>query len=454
MPVTGNPFTGAYAPVRDEVTAYDLPVTGTIPDDLNGRYLRNGPNPMDLSTPGRTHLFAGTAMVHGVRLRDGRAKWYRNRWIRSSAVADALGERPRHGAAVRIADVGPNTHVIGHADRTFALVEGGFRPYELSYEIETVGATDFDGTLPDGFAAHSKLDPATGELHAITWQRAGCDRLRHVAISPYGRVVRAIDIPAPHMPVVHDMALTPHYVAVYDLSVTVDPVADVARKPFPVMWNEARGARVGLLPRNGTEVRWFDVEPCFVFHTLNAYEDGDRVVIDVVRYPRMFIGGALNAPNAPTLDRWELDTVTGKVTETRLDDRPQEFPAVSPAVVGRAHRYGYSAVASALLHSLGPADAPSVSGDALIKHDVRQQSAEVRLFGDGHYTGEAGFVPMADAHAEDDGYLMVFVFDPDRAATDLVILSAEDFTGPPVATVHLPVRVPAGFHGSWIPDLG
>lgn len=273
--------------------------TGTIPDDLNVRYLRNGPNPMDLSAPGRTHLFAGTAMVHGVRLRDGRVKWYRNRWIRSPAVADALGERPRHGAAVRLADVDPNTHVIGHADRTFALVEGGFRPYELSYEIETVGATDFGGTLPDGFAAHPKLDPATGELHAITWQRAGCDRLRHVVISPYGRVVRAVDIPAPHMPVVHDMALTPTYVAVYDLSVTVDPVADVARKPFPVMWNEARGARVGLLPGNGTEVRWFDVEPCFVFHTLNAYEDGDRVVIDVVRYPRMFIGGALNAPSAP-----------------------------------------------------------------------------------------------------------------------------------------------------------
>ncbi|MFE4054807.1 carotenoid oxygenase family protein [Streptomyces sp. NPDC059096] len=458
MPVTPDPFTGAYEPVKEEVTAYDLPVTGTIPDGLDGRYLRNGPNPLAPGAPG-AHFFAGTAMVHGVRLRGGRAKWYRNRWIRSAAVAETLGERPRPGAAVRIADVGPNTHAIGHADRTLALVEGGFRPYELSYEIETVGATDFGGTLPDGFAAHSKLDPATGELHTITWQRAGCDRLRHVVVSPYGKVVRTVDIPAAHMPVVHDMALTPHYVIVYDLSVTVDPVADVARKPFPVMWNEARGARVGLLPRNGTEVRWFDVGPCFVFHTLNAYEDGDRVVVDVVRYPRMFLDGALNSPSAPTLDRWEFDTRTGATTETRLDDRPQEFPAVSPAVVGRAHRYGYSAVASALLRSLGPSDAldgapPTASGDALLKHDLSRRSTEVRAFGDGHYTGEAAFVPTADARSEDDGHLLVLVFDPGRGATDLVVLSAEDFTGPPVATVHLPVRVPAGFHGSWIPDPG
>ncbi|MFF8917207.1 carotenoid oxygenase family protein [Streptomyces sp. NPDC015032] len=451
-----NPFTGSYAPVSEEVTTFDLPVTGTIPAELNGRYLRNGPNGLKVDDPRMLHLFGGHAMVHGVRLREGQAKWYRNRMVRSAPVAEALGERARHGASVRIADVAPNTHVIGHADRTFALVEGGYRPYELSYEIETVGASDFCGTLPEGFAAHPKLDPVSGELHAITWQRDG-ENLRHLVLSPQGGVIRVVDVPAPHRPVVHDMALTRNYAVILDLSAGVSMSDNQARKTYPAVWDETRGARIGLLPRNGSDVSWFDVEPCFVYHTLNAYEDGDQVVIDVVRYPRMFTGGAVENQSSPTLDRWLVDTVSGRVTETRLDDRPQEFPAVSPAVVGGAYQYGYSTVATDLLRHFagtGTLDAlpPDAAGDSLIKHDLRQQTTTIRDFGAGRYTGEVSFVPREGARTEDDGYLMAYVHDPDRGASDLVVLSAEDFTGAPLATVHLPVRVPAGFHGSWIPD--
>ncbi|MFI2608410.1 carotenoid oxygenase family protein [Kitasatospora sp. NPDC018619] len=457
MSTVTNPFTGAYAPVEEEVTAFDLPVTGTLPPELNGRYLRNGPNGMRAEDPRPRHLFAGYAMVHGVRLLDGRARWYRNRLVRSAAVAEALGERPRPGAAPRIADVAPNTHVIGHADRTLALVEGGFRPYRLSYEIETVGADDFCGTLPGGFAAHPKLDPVSGELHAITWQRDDCERLRHLVVSPQGAVVRCVDIPVPHRPVVHDMALTRNFAVVFDLAARVGTADNLARRTYPARWDGARGARIGLLPRTGSEVAWYEVEPCFVFHALNAHEDGPRVVVDVVRYPRMFVDGALHGQSSPTLDRWSVDTVTGRVTESRLDDRPQEFPAVSPAVVGAAHRYGYATVATDLLRHLAAADSldalpPEAAGDALIKHDLTRQSSTVRRFGAGRYAGEAAFVPRQGARAEDDGYLLVYVHDPERGASDLVVLSAEDFTGAPLATVHLPVRVPAGFHGSWIPD--
>ncbi|MGW1179192.1 carotenoid oxygenase family protein [Kitasatospora sp. NPDC002543] len=456
MSTVTNPFTGAYTPVAEEVTAFDLPVTGTLPAELNGRYVRNGPNGMRAEDPRPRHLFGGYAMVHGVRLLEGRARWYRNRLVRSAAVAEALGERPRPGAAPRIADVAPNTHVIGHADRTFALVEGGFRPYELSYEIETVGASDFCGTLPEGFAAHPKLDPLTGELHAITWQRDS-EVLRHLVLDPRGTVVRTVDIPVPHRPVVHDMALTRNFAVVLDLTARVSEPDNRARRTYPAVWDETRGARIGLLPRTGTEVRWYEVEPCFVFHTLNAHEDGDRVVLDAVRYPRMFVGGALDGQSSPTLDRWTLDTVSGEVTESRLDDRPQEFPAVSPAVVGGAHRYGYATVATDLLRHLAGAEAPGTlppetAGDALIKHDLRRRSSTVRRLGAGRYTGEVSFVPRPGARAEDDGYLLAYVHDPERGASDLVVLSAEDFTGAPLATVHLPVRVPAGFHGSWIPD--
>ena len=79
--ITSNWLTGNFGPVTEEVTAVDLAVTGTIPDGLDGRYLRNGPNPRGEVDPASYHWFTGDGMVHGVRLRDGRAEWYRNRWV-------------------------------------------------------------------------------------------------------------------------------------------------------------------------------------------------------------------------------------------------------------------------------------------------------------------------------------------------------------------------------------
>ncbi|MGW8377491.1 carotenoid oxygenase family protein [Streptomyces sp. ODS28] len=463
-----NPYSGGFKPVREEVTAHDLPVTGRIPAELNGRYLRNGPNPMNLDDP-TLHLFLGEGMVHGVRLREGRAEWYRNRWVRSEHVASELGERHPGGASVNLGDAACNTHVIGHAGRTLALVESGPRPYELTYELDTARRGDFGGTLPGGYTAHPKLDPRTGELHAVCYQ-FGDDQVRYLVVSPEGRVTSSIGVPAAHQPMIHDCALTERYVVLYDLPVTFSEELARGGAQLPYAWNERRPARIGLLPRAGTGAgvregaaegtgvpQWFEVEPCWIFHTLNAYDEGDAVVIDAVRYDHMMRDARLEGSPLPTLDRWTLDTATGKTTQSRLDDRPQEFPTVSPAAVAGAHRYGYAAVTPDInthlteqqeLSSL-PDDA---FGDALLKHDLTAGSAQRRPFRSGAYAGEPFFVPSATAAAEDDGYVMSFVHDPDRGATDLLILSAQDFTGDPVAAVHLPVRVPLGFHGSWVPD--
>lgn len=144
-------------------------VTGTLPETLSGRYLRNGPNPLVPPEPSKYHWFVGDGMVHGIRIRGGRAEWYRNRWVRSSEVAKALGEPVRPGPMHADMDFAPNTNVIEHAGRTFAIVAAGPRPYEVTYELDTLGPSDFDGTLPGGYSAHPKRDPATGELHAICY---------------------------------------------------------------------------------------------------------------------------------------------------------------------------------------------------------------------------------------------------------------------------------------------
>ena len=124
-----------------EVTATDLEVTGHIPEHLDGRYLRNGPNPAAEVDPATYHWFSGDAMVHGVALGDGQAKWYRNRWVHTPAVCDALGEPAPTGLNPRagMLSVGPNTNVLSHAGRTLALVEGGGANYELTEDLDTVG---------------------------------------------------------------------------------------------------------------------------------------------------------------------------------------------------------------------------------------------------------------------------------------------------------------------------
>ncbi|MCW2948023.1 MAG: 9-cis-epoxycarotenoid dioxygenase [Actinoallomurus sp.] len=438
-------LTGPFAPATEEVTAYDLPVTGRLPGELTGRYLRNGPNPLGLEDPEAYHLFLGEGMVHGVRLRDGRAEWYRNRWVRSESVAQRLGEEWPGGPTFEGFDFAPNTHVIGHAGSTFALVEGGPRPYELTYELDTVGPCDFGGTLPGAYTAHTKRDPRSGELHAVAYF-FGREYVQYIVVDAAGTVVRTVDIPVSDGPMMHDFALTERHVILYDLPVTFSMDLAAVGAKLPYSWNESHPARVGVMPRDGGDatVRWIDIDPCFVFHTLNAYEDADRIVVDLARFPEMLVDGLLETVPTPTLDRWTIDPAAGKLTAERIDDRPQEFPRIDERLISKRHRYGYTVSAAALLHTK--------SGEALLKRDYASGQAETRMFPAGSDVGEAVFAPRTPEAAEDDGYVMTLVFDPARGATDLVVLAAQDFTGVPVARVHLPVRVPAGFHGSWVPD--
>jgi len=311
-------LTGNYAPVANEVTATELAVTGSLPEVLSGRYLRNGPNPLSAPEPSTYHWFIGDGMVHGIRLRDGRAEWYRNRWVRSAEIARALGEPVRPGPVHADMDFASNTNVIGHAGRTFAIVEAGARPYELTYELDTVGPTDFGGTLPGAYTAHPKRDPATGELHAVSYYWGWGNLVQYTVVDTAGAVRKVVDIDVGGPVSVHDMSLTERFVVIYDLPVVFDVEAATSGAGFPYRWDPDYRARVGLLDRDGgaDDVRWFDVEPCYVFHPMNAYDDGDRVVLDVVRHGKMFDTHRLGPDEGPpTLERWTVDVTGDKVVE-------------------------------------------------------------------------------------------------------------------------------------------
>lgn len=442
---------GNNAPVLTEATITNLEVTGSLPSSLNGRYLRNGPNPISVADERTYHWFMGDGMVHGIRIEGGRASWYRNRWVRSSDIARALGEEPRPGPIVEGMDFAANTNVIAHAGRTYAIVEGGARPYELNYELETVGPSDFQGTLPVGYTAHPKRDPQSGELHAISYYWGWGNQVQYSVVGVDGRVRKTVDIPVGGMTSIHDMSLTTKYAVIYDLPVVFSEQALLEGFGFPYRWTEDYQSRVGLLPLEGgaEDVVWCDVDPCYVFHPMNAFDEDGTVVVDLVRHPRMF-ATHLTGPDegAPTLERWRIDPALGKVKSEVLDDRAQEFPRVDERVVGRQHRFGYSAG----LRTGEEDEAGFTMGSALIKHDMVAGTSETRHFRGG--AGEAVFVPESATSAEDEGYVLSLMFDPERGATDLLILASQDFSGDPVAVVHLPVRVPYGFHGNWAPDNG
>ncbi|MEV0586653.1 carotenoid oxygenase family protein [Nonomuraea sp. NPDC050310] len=417
---------GHLAPVPDEIDATGLAVEGVLPAELNGRYFRNGPNPRPGEDPG--HWFAGHGMLHGVRLRDGRAEWYRNRWVRTSLFTDGasfVGDNGFDRAAVQA-----NTHVVRHADKILALVEVGL-PYEVDGELNTIGPCDFGGRLTtSGMTAHPKeLD---GELHFFGYGFAP-PYLTYHRLDAKGELVesRVVDVPGPTM--MHDFAVTEHYVVWLDLPVVFD--LDRLGGGMPYGWDDGYGARLGVMDRAG-KVTWFEIDPCYVFHVGNAREDAaGRVVLDGVRYTREAftsvwdeIGGeqdpAAHAAGA-TLHRWTLDPATGRAAEAQLDDRQVEFPTFNDERLGRASRYLYT-----------------VTDAEIVKYDTESGTSQVRAI-DGR-PGEAVFVPAQAARTEDDGWLMSIVHDR------LLVLDAAGLET--VATVRLPRRVPAGFHGSWIAD--
>jgi carotenoid cleavage dioxygenase-like enzyme len=441
-------LTGHLAPVPDEIDATDLPVQGVLPPELTGRYLRNGPNPLPGDPPG--HWFTGHGMVHGIRLRAGRAEWYRNRWVRTGALEGRSMVRPDgtidHSVGVA------NTHVLPHAGRILALVESSF-PHVLTPELDTIGPCNFGGRLTTGMTAHPKCDPVTGELHFFGY---GIQPpfLTYHRLSAQGELVISAEITVPGPTMMHDFAITDRHAIFLDLPMTFSLERLATGMPFG--WDDDYGARLGVMPldRPG-QVRWFDIEPSYVFHVGNAHTDAaGRIVLDAARYapadalamweglgrdPAGFAADAA-ATGTARLHRWTLDLDTGTVSETQLDDRGVEFPTLDAERVGREARYRYAV-----------AEARGRAG--IVKYDAALRTVTEHPLGTEVVAGEAVFVPSADpGRAEDDGWLLTVTTHRDGSASQLLVLDATDVADPPVAAVTLPRGVPSGFHGSWIDD--
>jgi len=416
---------GNYAPVKEIITEDNLEVIGSIPKELSGLYLRNGPNPIGSPNVKKYHWFTGEGMLHGVRIDEGKAIWYRNNLVGS----------------------GNNTHVISHAGKIYAIAEAGDKPVEIDQQLNSLDTDPFHGTLETGFTAHTKFDSQSKELHGITYAfPRGSYEAHYVVIDKDGRVKRTDLLPLSSGTMLHECAITENYVLVLDLSITF-ALSKLAKGYFPFSWNDDHQARIGLLNRksDNVEIKWFNIDPCYFFHTVNAYEDQQgNVVVHAMRYQRLF-DEDWNGPftEFPSLlTRWTLNLANGNASEQQLDDLPAEFPRMHPHLNGKFNRFGYS---------LGTGLGVKPDFGRIIKYDFVNKSNEVYELGEGKEGAESVFIPSENQKNEDDGYLMTYVYDKASDKSNLVIFHAQNIKSGPIAQIKLPQRVPFGFHGNWVP---
>ncbi|MEM9436851.1 MAG: carotenoid oxygenase family protein [Pseudomonadota bacterium] len=435
-----------FSPVQVEITAENLEVDGHIPPELSGLYVRNGPNTAGETGP-HQHYFSGDGMLHGVHIEQGQAKWYRNRFVRSGDVNKKLGVPDPGGPVTSGLDVSPNTNVVQFADKLYATIEAGASMVEITKQLETVARADLDGTLAHGFTGHHKIDPVDHDIHAVTYSSKLGPNALYQRLTPEGRLLNQIHIPLAGMTQIHDMSITKNYAIILDLNVVFDAWA-LLKTSLPIKWDGKKDARVGVIPKGGKaeDVRWFDVAPCYAYHTMNAYEtEGGDVVLDVSRYERASqkdMYGPLGDTEA-TIERWVLP-MSGNAKEAREErifDLPLDFPKIAAAVEGRAYRYGYAVEAT-----LDP------SFDRATKLDFKTGDVSYQDF-DGGMSSEMSFIPRGTG--EDEGWLMGFVFQPKLQRSRLVILDAQRFDEEPVASIWIPDQyVPIGTHGGWFPEGG
>ncbi len=428
---------GNFAPVSKEVRSTSLKVTGSIPDELAGLYVRNGSNSVNADTG---HWFIGDGMLHGVRLEGGEAKSYANRWVRTTLYESGDGFAD---AGIPGGDIGySNVSAFTHNNKLFTSGEIGF-PYELSpKDLSTVGVYDFDGKLDTNMTAHPKVDPETGELHFFGYGFFEPFLTYHVA-DAQGRLIHSAPIEVGKSTMMHDFAITDRDVVFWEFPVVLDLSMAAKGADLPFRWEPEYGARIGVMPLGGTnaDIRWVEVPPAYVFHGINAFRDGDDVVVDVSQFETMFENGPLG--QAPELHRWRINTAGKELTfsdDTLEADLHMDLPSRDPRRVGRKYRYGY------LIEAVNNPDTVQLGG--LYKQDFETNTQEYFNPGADRVCDEGLFVPTGDA--EDDGYVFTYSYNAERDGSDLLILAAQDFAAEPVATIELPQRVPHGFHATWV----
>jgi carotenoid cleavage dioxygenase-like enzyme len=463
LQASNHPYlNGAWTPQREEFTATDLDVIeGAIPADLDGVYLRNTQNPVH-NPLGFYHPFDGDGMIHQIEFVGGKAS-YRNRFVRTrgfqaeqeaegplwAGFADSPFITKRGGVGFTHAmKDNSSTDIVVHAGKAMSLFYMCGEGYRLDpLTLETVG---LEGWVPiDGISAHAKVNEATGELYFFNYS-AQAPHMHYGVVDKDNRLVSYMPVPLPGPRVVHDMAFSEHWSILNDFPVLFDPNGKLnLRRDMP--------SRFALVPRDGKggEVRWFDAAPTFVEHWLNAYEEGDEVILDgyfqdepVPDAPAYYPAEVASkfaiidcAAIGTRLHRWRFNLVDGTTREENLDKvrTNLEFGMFNPLYAGRKYRYAYSAMMFPGMFLM----------NGWVKHDLETGESQELKLAAGRFCSETPFAPRVGGTDEDDGYLISFIIDENTNSSECWIIDAKKFEAGPVARIRLPAKISSGTHSCW-----
>lgn len=431
---------GNWAPVKEEITEHNLEIKGEVPRDLNGLFVRNGMNPVSGYSD---HWFFGNGMLHGIYLENGKAS-YKNRYVKTPYYENDLNVISSFGD---LSASPANTHIVNHAGKLLALEETSL-PWELNRDLETIGVEDYKGKLNTAMTAHPRICPETGEMLFFAYSMMGEPYLYYHRVSKQGELVQTEPIEIPRPVMMHDWNITRNYVVFMDLPIVSDmDLAVSTGSPFG--FKPECGARLGVMPRDGnnSDVRWFDIDPCFVFHSFNSFEEGNKIILYVSRQQEAMVGGFKDIyggeKTVARLWRWIIDLENGRVSEEQLDDGACDFPRVNDNRIGLHSEYGYCMQIKTDVESL-------TFGENLFKYHLESGKRTDHHLGSNVAGGEPVFAPKPGSTKEDQGWILSLVHDRNTRKSKLVIVDAEAFDQEPVAEVMIPQRVPYGAHGSWI----
>jgi len=463
-------FANHLRPSRAEDDYEITEIEGALPRELNGTLFRNGPSQNVLPPEGAEalHLFDGDGYVHALRFEDGRAH-HRSRFVRTqSFLAEEKEGRYCMSAGnlavenpIEVPRVQPNTNVVHHAGRLFALVENA-PPFEIDPKtLAPIGPFDYDGKMVGmSTTAHPKVDGVTGQMVIHGYQPVEPYMSLYV-VEPDGTTSLAETMDAPWPGMMHDLAITENHVILPLGSVVFDVSVLAEGRPFreALSWQPERGFKFGIRGREpGAPLRWFEApNPGYTFHPGNAYEEDGTLYMDacVYRDGKAFLedletvrrgefsGGLLAVPVL-----YEFDLETGACRERQLTDHYAEFPRIDDRLVGRKNRWGYAA---------GGRRSPRCPVDgfatALLKYDRTGGPTVHHELPAGWWTGEPVFAPRSPDAGEDDGFVLSMVYDGPSDRSALQILDAQHLDAAPLARLWLRHRVPLQFHGNYAPGV-
>jgi all-trans-8'-apo-beta-carotenal 15,15'-oxygenase len=465
---------GGYTSLSQEYDYWIDDIEGEIPSELKGTLFRNGPGLLDVNGQRIHHPFDGDGMISRVTFSNGRAH-FRNRFVRTEGyVAEqkagkilyrgVFGTQKAGGWLANIFDFKlkniANTNVIYWGGKLLALWEAA-EPHVLDPKtLETLGREYFNGVLAENeaFGAHPRFDPGDAPCMVNFSIKPGLSTTITIfELDVTGKVIKKHAHSVPGFCFIHDFAITPNYCILFQNPINYNPL------PFALGMRGAgeclkfqgnQPTRVIIIPRykESQKVQILETHSGFVFHHVNAFEQGEEIIVDSICYESLpevepesdFRQVTFELLKPGQLWRFHLN-LNSDVKRELIEARCCEFPSVHPDKEGYPYRYSYMGVAHA--------ETGNAPLQGFLKLDLETGERQLWSAAPRGFVSEPIFVPRTSYESEDDGWVIAFVYDATYHRSDVVILDARNFNQGPVARLHLKHHVPYGLHGNFTPEV-